>query len=151
MSSRKPLGRQVGPRRPPRPLRLSGLSRRLLGPSWGALGASGRRLGRPGGCPGPPRRRPESLREAILGATFAMHARGPRKSSNFKEFSYFSERRFAVFFHVVVLPCGAAGTNVNSEKSSNFHKLLQCNLLLRVFRAPCEKREHRTKNVRTRN
>ena len=58
---------------------LLGLSRRLLEPSRRALGASGRRLGRPSDCSGPPgpRRRPESLREAILGATFAMHARGP--------------------------------------------------------------------------
>ena len=66
--------------------RLLGLCWRLLGPSWvlawGALGASWRRLGRPGGCAVPPRRRPESLREAILGATFAMHARGISKSQN---------------------------------------------------------------------
>ena len=29
----------------------------------------------------------------------------------------------------------------------NIHKFLRCDLLLRVFRAPCEKREHRAKNV----
>ena len=53
-----------GPRWPPR---------RLLGTSWGALGASSRRLGSPGG-------HPETIRETILGATFTVQARGPRKS-----------------------------------------------------------------------
>ena len=102
-----------------------------LAGSWGSPGASWGRLGvllAPLGAvlasrrllaPPLPRRRPESLREVILGATFAMHARGPRESSNFKELLYFSERRFVLFFHVVVLPCGAAGANVKSENHEN--------------------------------
>ena len=66
------LGRLIGPRWPPRPLRkrLWGRSWRLLGPSWGRLGALlarlGAVLGLPGGSAGGPRRVPGRVREAIL-------------------------------------------------------------------------------------
>ena len=59
------LGRLIGPRWPPRPLRkrLWGRSWRLLGPSWGRLGALlarlGAVLGLPGGSAGGPRRVPD--------------------------------------------------------------------------------------------
>ena len=96
--------------------RLLGLSRRLRGPSS-------------------PQRRPESLREAILGATFAMHAREPRKSS--KNLCIFRASLCVVFSC-----CCAALWHRRCQrelwKITKINKFLQCNLLLRVFRAPCE-------------
>ena len=113
---RVPLGRQVGPRRPPRPLRnrrwealgplpaplgtVVGRSWRLLGAFWRLPWAAQRASGRP-------------LWELRLQRTLG-DLENPKNAS---QFQCFVEHRVALCFHLVVLPCGAAGANVNSEPS----------------------------------